>query len=179
MEIHPALQHFIQTWGEMSSSWGISRTMSQIYALLFIRINPLDTDTIMESLDISRGNANMNLRALLDWGLVKKVTMPSSRKEYFTAVKDVGLLTSLILVERQKRELIPVTDALNTIVKEIEESELIPGTVLSEEELTFRENIKQLIDFLFLFNDFTSRMLPYLKEKNIRRVDKILQILES
>ena len=121
----------------------------------------------------------MNLRALLDWGLVKKVTMPSSRKEYFTAVKDVGLLTSLILVERQKRELSPVTNALNTIVKEIEESELIPGTVLSEEELTFRKNIKQLIDFLFLFNDFTSRMLPYLKEKNIRRVDKILQILES
>ena len=163
----------------MSSSWGISRTMSQIYALLFSTEEALDTDTIMERLHISRGNANMNLRELLEWGLVKKESRPPGRKDYYSAEKDVWLLTSLILVERQKRELKPVTDALNEMIQELQADQEGNPKELSGEEKAFAEHMQQLCDFLILFNDFTAKVLPYLKEKNIRRLDKLLQVLNA
>lgn len=171
-ELSPARQQFIQTWGDMSSSWGISRTMSQIYALLFSSPLPLDTDSIMEKLAISRGNANMNIRELIHWGLVRKEIKPPARKEFFSAEKDVGLLTSLILVERQKRELKPVTDAIEEIIQSIKQ-EAAENPSAEDEE--FVAQLQQLRDFLILFNEFTARALPYLKEKNIRRLDKLLQ----
>jgi len=179
MGLSAAQQKFIQAWGDMSSSWGISKTMSQIYALLFSSPESMDTDSIMLRLDISRGNANMNLRELLDWGLVKKESKPPGRKDYYSAEKDVWLLTSLILVERQKRELKPVTDALENIIVQLHADESGLGRELTEEEKSFEENIRQLSEFLILFNDFTARVLPYLKEKNIRRLDKLLNLLKN
>ena len=56
---------FIRRWGEMGASWGISRTMAEIHALLFISNVPLCADQIMEELQVSRGNASMNLRQLV------------------------------------------------------------------------------------------------------------------
>ena len=73
----------------MASAWGINKTMAQIHALLYAENEPLDTDTIMEQLSISRGNANMNLRNLVQWQLVNKVHFKGKRKDYYTAEKDV------------------------------------------------------------------------------------------
>src|SRR3712207_4865863 len=71
-----AQERFILFWGEMASSWWINRTMAQIHALLYASEAPLDTDEIMERLQISRGNANMNLRSLTNWDLVRKTHIP-------------------------------------------------------------------------------------------------------
>ena len=61
---------FIQSWGTLGTNWGINRTMAQIHALLLVSPESLSAEGIMKELQISRGNANMNLRALIDWGLV-------------------------------------------------------------------------------------------------------------
>ncbi|MDZ7681329.1 MAG: hypothetical protein U5J63_06325 [Fodinibius sp.] len=82
-----ALEQFILLWGEMASAWGINHTMAQIHALLYAESDPLDTDAIMEQLDISRGNANMNLRNLLQWQLIHKVHFKGKRRDYYTAEK--------------------------------------------------------------------------------------------
>jgi DNA-binding MarR family transcriptional regulator len=76
MKITEAKAEFIQAWGTLGSSWGINRTMSQIHALLIVSKDPLSAEDIMDQLKISRGNANMNIRALMDWGLVKKQLVP-------------------------------------------------------------------------------------------------------
>ncbi len=47
---------------------GINRTMAQIHALLLVSPDPLSQDDIMEQLSVSRGNVNMNIRDLIDWG---------------------------------------------------------------------------------------------------------------
>ncbi len=57
---------FVRRWGEMAASWGISRTMAEIHALMYISAKPLCTDDVMAQLQVSRGNASMNLRQLLD-----------------------------------------------------------------------------------------------------------------
>lgn len=75
-----AVDQFVELWGNMASSWGINKTMSQIHALLYAESHPMDTDAIMTKLDISRGNANMNLHRLLEWELIKKVNYPRSKR---------------------------------------------------------------------------------------------------
>ena len=43
----------------------------------------------LEALSISRGNANMNLRELISWGLIFLENRPGERREYFYAGKDI------------------------------------------------------------------------------------------
>ena len=139
MQYEDARHRFIQAWGTLGSNWGINRTMAQIHALLLISEKPLSTEQIMEDLSISRGNANMNLRALIDWGIVFKELIPGERKEYFRSDKDVWALARHIARERKKRELEPIQHILNQI-KEVEGK---PGAELDE----FKQVTEDLRDF--------------------------------
>jgi len=106
---------FIQSWGTLGSAWGINKAMGQIHALLLISEEALSTEEIMEELKISRGNANMNIRGLIDWGIVKKISRPGERKEYFTAGKDILELARQVSRERRRREIDPVMRVLEEI----------------------------------------------------------------
>ena len=113
---------FIRRWGEMGIYWGISRTMAELHALLYISTEPLCTDEIMEQLQISRGNASMNVRSLIDWGLIRRVHVRGDRKEYFTAQTDVWYLFETITRERRRRELEPIGETIGKCVEMLDES---------------------------------------------------------
>ncbi len=113
-----AQDRFVQTWGDMASRWGINKTMARVHALLMASDAALSTDEVMAALGISRGNANMNLRALLDWGLIRRVTVGGERREYFQSEKDVWNMCCRIARERKKREIEPVIGALEECLKE-------------------------------------------------------------
>ncbi|MBR9914123.1 MAG: ArsR family transcriptional regulator [Algicola sp.] len=106
---------FVSTWGSLGSLWGINKAMAQIQALLFVATKPLSMEDIMEELKISRGNTSMNLRQLMDWGIVTKEIIPGERKEYFTTEKDVQELTRIIAKERSRREIQPVIKVLKEV----------------------------------------------------------------
>lgn len=117
MNLDEGKQRFIQAWGSFGSKWGINRTMAQVHALLLISPMSLSADNIMDELDISRGNANMNLRALMDWGLVMKEYKPGDRKEYFYAEKDIWRVAIQIIGQRKKRELEPIREILESLMQ--------------------------------------------------------------
>ncbi len=108
---------FVQTWGTLGSTWGINKTMAQIHALLLISENALSTEEMMECLQISRGNTNMNVRALTEWGLVNKEMIAGDRKDFYSAKKDIWVIARLIAEQRRKRELDPVISALAELKK--------------------------------------------------------------
>lgn len=110
--LREAQDRFVSAWGQMGAAWGISRTMAEVHALLYITAAPLNTDDIMERLQISRGNASMSLRALLDWGIVQRAHKRGDRKEYFEAEQDVWALFRAIVRERIKREIDPLLASL-------------------------------------------------------------------
>lgn len=112
MKLEEAKQKFVDAWGTFGTNWGINRTMAQIHALMLVSDEPLSTDQVMETLDISRGNANMNLRALIDWGLVERKVKLGERVEYFAAEKDIWKVTVKIVRERRKREIEPLRSVL-------------------------------------------------------------------
>ncbi|MEY2949020.1 MAG: GbsR/MarR family transcriptional regulator [Saprospiraceae bacterium] len=113
MDLTEGREKFIQSWGAFGSNWGINRTMAQIHALLLLAHEPLSAEDIMEELQISRGNANMNIRALVDWGLVHKELKSGERKEFFVAEKDMWLVVKKIIIQRKKKELEPMIRVLD------------------------------------------------------------------
>lgn len=115
MKLIEARQQFISSWGAFGTHWGINRTMAQIHALLLICSDPITQDDIMEELNISRGNTNMNIRELINWGLVERVILPGERKEFFLAEKDIWKVVKLIVKERKKRELEPMLQLLDKL----------------------------------------------------------------
>lgn len=112
MKLDQTRQAFIDSWGKLGVEWGINRTMAQIHALLLISPAAMDTDGVIETLRISRGNASMNLRALIDWGLVIKQLKPGVRREFFVAEKDVWRVARCIVIQRKRRELDPMLSLL-------------------------------------------------------------------
>ena len=115
MQLDEAKRKFIQSWGTLGTDWGISRTMAQIHALLLISPDPMNAEEVMQQLQISRGNANMNLRALIDWGLVYKALKPGERKEFFEAEKDVWEVVRKIIIQRRRKELEPALRMLDEV----------------------------------------------------------------
>jgi DNA-binding transcriptional regulator GbsR (MarR family) len=168
MKLDEAKQHFIQSWGVFGSNWGINRTMAQIHALLLIAPEPINADNIMEQLQISRGNANMNIRELMNWGIVEKVLIPGDRKEYFTAEKDIWKVAMRILKERKKRELDPIISTMEQI-KEVEVDKKNPeGKAFLDTMLQIQKFAKQADNaFAGLIkadeNWFTSSLLKMFK----------------
>ncbi|KYP16491.1 MarR family transcriptional regulator [Flavihumibacter sp. CACIAM 22H1] len=140
MKLAEAKAQFIQTWGSLATQWGINKTMAQIHALLLITPNPLSQDDLMEELSISRGNANMNIRELIDWGLVDRVIIPGERKEFFLAEKDIWKVARQIVKERKKRELEP----LNKVLEQLQDVE---GDKRNAEVKAFTETIGNIRKF--------------------------------
>ena len=115
MKYAEAREQLIRTWGQLSSQWGINRTMGQIHALLMMAPDPMTADQIIQELAISRGNVSMNLRSLIEWGLVHKVYVTGDRKEYFAAEKDTWKMALQIARERKRRELEPAIESLQAL----------------------------------------------------------------
>ncbi|HTE27901.1 GbsR/MarR family transcriptional regulator [Flavitalea sp.] len=140
MKYPEAKVKFIETWGNLGSQWGVNKSIAQIQALLLIAPAPLSTDEIMEELKISRGNVNMSIRQLLDWGIIYKKAIAGDRKEYFIAEKNVWKWSVKIGNVRKQRELNPVVDLLKEIASEKDLGK-------SPEEVEFSKQIKDLNAF--------------------------------
>ena len=135
MQLEEGRERFIEAWGALGSSWGITRTMAQIHALLLVSSEPMSSDDVMDHLKISRGNVNTTMRSLVDWGLAHKKLITGQRKEYFVAEKDMSKVVKSIVIERKKRELEPMLRLLDELTG-VEDD--------TKEADEFREVIKDL-----------------------------------
>lgn len=167
MEFKEAKNKFVQSWGALGSQWGINKTMAQIHALLMISTEAVSMEEIMEELQISRGNASMNLRALMDWGIVYKEYKPGERKEFFIAEKDLDELAVKIAKERSKREIKPALKVL----KEVSTIK----TNKSEKEKHFVEQTGKLYDFVLKADNVLDKVTEYKDNWLAKLVVKIMK----
>jgi DNA-binding transcriptional regulator GbsR (MarR family) len=152
VQFSAARDEFITQWGTMGSAWGINRTMAQIHALLIVATQPLTTDEIMDDLKISRGNANMNLRELCGWGLVRSVIRKGERKEYFEAEKDVWKMFCIVVRERKRREIRPAITVLKDCIDRADD-------LKSPDAVAFTKQAKALCEFMEMADGVLSKVV--------------------
>jgi len=162
MKFEEAKSKFIQTWGALGSQWGINKTMAQIHALLMISPEPLSMEDIMEDLHISRGNTSMNLRSLMDWGIVFKEYKPGERKEFFSAEGNIDELARKIARERSKREIKPTLRVLQDI------------SAINGEESSKAAHFKAKTEELYGFVSRADNMLEKITEQKENWITKTI-----
>lgn len=156
-ELVDAKNLLVRRWGEMGGYWGISRTMAEIHALLFVSSEPLCTDDIMAQLHVSRGNASMNLRALVDWGLIQRAHKLGDRKEYFVADTNVWHMFETITRERRRREVEPIIATIDRCREMVTQADAAPAGVARE----FLRRLEELRDFLTTMGSLFELVLQY------------------
>jgi DNA-binding transcriptional regulator GbsR (MarR family) len=158
-----AKQRFLDAWGDMGTKWGINKAMAQIHGVLMLSEKPLSTDDVMKELGISRGNANTNLRALIDWGMIRRVFVKGDRKEYFESEKDVWKMFCTVARERKRREIEPAITVLQECLV----------TVKHPPDL-FKERLESLLDILRTIDLVLGQLS---KQENNSVLPRILKLL--
>jgi HTH-type transcriptional regulator, glycine betaine synthesis regulator len=164
--------NFIRKWGEMGQTWGINRTMAEIHALLYITGQPLCTDDVMERLNISRGNASMSLRALCDWGIIRRLHKRGERREYFESLGDVWEMFSVIAAERKRREMDPVLETIKQCKQMLSEAALGAAAKSDAVQLT-SSRLDSMEEFMTLTNKIFNAFVSNTKA-GLNKVVKVL-----
>ncbi|WP_298950206.1 transcriptional regulator [uncultured Nonlabens sp.] len=167
MKLEEGRSKFIQAWGSLGSSWGISKSMAQIHALLLSYPEGLSADQIMEQVQLSRGNVNTNVRELINWRLVRKETVLGERKEFFVALHDVHSIAQNIMEERKRRELEPVRRLLNEL-----KAAKLEGN--KEEIEHFQSLLSDLADFVSQMENLTNLMTKINNNNYMKKLIKAI-----
>ena len=172
-QLRSAQDTFIRRWGEMGQTWGINRTMAEIHALLYIVGAPLCTDDVMERLHISRGNASMSLRALCDWGIIRRLHKRGERREYFESLSDVWEMFSIIAAERKRREMDPVLETIKQCQQMLSEQELGKAAARDEAVKLTRQRLAGMEEFMAVTNKIFEQFVTNAKS-GLNRVVRVL-----
>jgi len=150
MKIMPELssvhKKFILHWGEMGTRWGISRTVAQIHALLYISPGPLNAEEITNTLSVARSNVSISLKELQSWGLVKISHVIGDRRDHFETMTDVWEMFRVVMDERKRREVDPTIAMLEECLLEMEET--------SDTDAHTRERLGSLREFFTTAHDW-------------------------
>ncbi|WP_226163364.1 GbsR/MarR family transcriptional regulator [Hymenobacter terricola] len=147
-----AKARFIHTWGVSGASWGVSKTLAQVHALLLVSPAALSTEDIMDQLKISRGNASMTVRELLDWGLIYKELRPGERREFFVAEKDMLQVTRCIIRARKRRE-------LDQMKRSLDQLAALPGDAADPEYRAFHAVLADIQQLATVSDKMLTRLM--------------------
>jgi HTH-type transcriptional regulator, glycine betaine synthesis regulator len=172
-QLHTAQDLFIRRWGEMGQTWGINRTMAEIHALLYVSGIPLCTDDVMERLNISRGNSSMSLRALCDWGIIRRLHKRGERREYFESLSDVWELFNIIIAERKRREMDPVLETIRQCRQMLDESTLGKSGAKQPTVQITRQRLASMEEFMTVTNKIFQQFVGNAKS-GLTRLAKML-----
>ncbi len=149
IELTPAMEKFILHWGEMGSTWGINRTVAQIYALLYLSPNPLTAEEVSRTLSVARSTVSTGLRELQGWGVVKAVHVLGDRRDHFETMSDVWELFRAIVNEHKHRAIDPTLGVLRESVAE---------TQGSDEPDHVKDKLQEMLNFFEMITTIYSQV---------------------
>lgn len=80
---------FVDGIGAGAAPSGIlTQLQGRIFALLFLAPEPMSLDDIAAELQQSKSNISTTIRGIVEWHLVRRVSVPGSRKDHYEAATD-------------------------------------------------------------------------------------------
>jgi DNA-binding transcriptional regulator GbsR (MarR family) len=166
--LSPVAKQFILHWGEMSSRWGINRSMAQIHALLYLSTEPLNAEQIASALSLARSNVSTSLRELQAWGIVKVAHLLGDRRDYYETMQDPWKMLLAILEQRRRREIDPTIAMLRECVEQSK------GSRAQDEHS--RKRMLELLELLEALTDWyeqVGKLSPAVQKKVLKMGGKI------
>lgn len=92
---------FVDGVGTAAATSGVlSQLQGRIFALLYLRPEPLALEDIAAALGQSKSNVSVNIRGLVEWHLVRRVPTPGSRKDHYEAATSFWRVMQEIMERR-------------------------------------------------------------------------------
>ena len=101
--------------------FGVSKSIGEIYGLLFISVSPLPLDIIRNRLKMSSGSASQGLRLLRTVGAVRMAYVPGDRRDHFLVETNLRKITTGLLREKVEPNLISHEERLQQIAGLLQE----------------------------------------------------------
>ena len=150
-KVPATVRRFILEWGNLGERWGVSRSVSQIHALLYASKEPLASEDIADALGIARSNVSNSLRELQSWNIIRSVPILGDRRTFYTAETDLWALVTRIAAGRKTRELDPAAEALRECVEMSRDDKSVDPVV----QLRLRE----MLDFVERLSRWYDQMI--------------------
>jgi len=92
---------FVDGIGAAAATSGVlSQLQGRIFALLYLTPGQLSLDQIADELQQSKSNISVNIRGLVEWHLVRRVSVERSRKDHYEAATNFWLVMREIMERR-------------------------------------------------------------------------------
>ncbi len=118
----------------------------------------------------------MNLRELVNWGLIQRVHQRGDRKEYFEAEKDVWQMFETITRERRRREVLPIMETIERCVSMIHDEKKAAGGRDAVEAKLYQKRFSDIYEFCELMNTVFN-MVAHAGRRGLRPLAKALRKL--
>jgi len=133
-KLEEAQDKFIAHIGELCNSFGLNKFVAQLYGVLYLNSNKeMSLDQITESLRGSKGNVSISVRILENWGMVSKVWVKGSRKNYYKANPDI----EKIFFEKIKSAIRKRLEEISVMIEEFR------GIITSGQDTFSREDVEK------------------------------------
>ncbi len=157
-----AMRKFVLHWGEMGSTWGVNRTVAQMYALLYLSPKPLTAEEISETLTLARSTVSTGLRELQSWGIVRVIHVLGDRRDHFEAMSDVWEMFRVIVSERKRREVDPALAMLRESIAEL----------TNESDAYVKKRLQEMLDLF----EITTKIYDQVEQMPMDTVVKIVKL---
>ncbi len=169
----------LQEWAELATAWGVSPVLGRIHGLLLLSGQPMTAEEICERLQISRASASVQLNAILDWGLARRIFVPGDRRQYYQGDQDHWSWFRRAAIVRKRREFDPVVDRLGECLAEAEAaaSDDPELTSFSERIGSLHRFVSELFRGVGLVLEEEEALLHYLLSLSPQDLDELRAIL--
>jgi DNA-binding transcriptional regulator GbsR (MarR family) len=103
-DLDEARNHFIQGMSRISHFWGFPKAMGAIFGAVYLSVEPVSLDELVEMVGVSKGAVSTNVRTLERLGMVHRHLALGDRKDYYVAETDFWKVVRGVLREREQQE---------------------------------------------------------------------------
>lgn len=169
----------LQEWAELATAWGVSPVLGRIHGLLILTGQPMTAEEICERLQISRASASVQLNAILDWGLARRIFVPGDRRQYYQGDQDHWSWFRRAAIIRKRREFDPVIDRLGEALATSQQAALTDPEFaeFSERIGTLHQFVSELFRGVGLVLEEEEAILHYLLSLSPQDLDELRTIL--
>lgn len=175
---------FLAKINQMCSRFGLNNIMAELYAIMYLSEKPLSLNDMVDRLKISKGSASVNIRVLERYGVVRRVWVRGSRKDYYEAETEI----SKVIIERirsmAQRRLSEVENMVSASCEALESIDPVNADESKAIE-TFKARLEKLRVFYnqakYMFDLFNMSMaagaftaVPKISEEKIPAEGKVL-----
>ena len=171
----------LQEWAELATAWGVSPVLGRIHGLLLLNGDPMTAEEICDRLQISRASASVQLNAILDWGLARRLFVPGDRRQYYQGDQDHWSWFRRAAVVRKRREFDPIVDRLGEALATARQN--APGdaemAALSERLTQLHRFVGDFFRGIGLVLEEDEALLHYLLSLSPKELEELRTLLRS